>query len=191
MSFKDTIWRIYTGDYSDIGYRLGVNWAKQGKPRNSWGFAYIWHKNIINQVWKAQYSDQTLKDSFYQGFDDKKHAQTLVNTLKPISPLIPQGVTMSDLERDYDSILAGLETARSNVKLNIKQLGDALTDYSTQIEAMKKVGFLEDYADKLKAYNGLEKRIEGLKNFLTQINKKIDDIEKEILELRADADKQE
>lgn len=190
MSFKNKIWRIYTGDYSNVGYPLGENWAKQGKPRNSWGFSYVLHKNIINQVWQAKYSDQTLKESFYQGYDNQQLAQTIANTQQPISPLIPQGVTMSNLER-YDRILAGLKTAKSNVKLNIKQLGDALTDYSTQIEAMKKVGFLEDYADKLKAYNGLKMRIDGLQNFLTQINQKIDEIEQKILELRADANKQE
>lgn len=186
MSFKDRLWLIYTGDYSDVGYRLGKNWAKQGKPRNSWGFAYIWHKNFINQFWQAKYSDQTLKDSFYQGYDNQQLAQTLANTQQPISPLIPQGVTMSNLER-YDRILAGLNTARNNVNLNIKQLGDALTDYSAQIEKMEQVGFLKDYADKLKAYNGLKMRIDGLQNFLAQINKKIDDIEQSITDLRNNA----
>lgn len=187
MSLKETIWRIYTGDYSDVGYRLGETWAKQGKPRHSWGFAYIWHKNFINQFWQAKYSDQTLKDSFYQGFDDKKRAQTLKKTLN--SPLlISQGVTMSHLER-YDRILSGLKTARSNVNLNIKQLDDALTDYSKQIEAMKQVGFLDDYADKLKAYNGLAMRIDGLQRFLIQINQKIGEIEQKISELRADANR--
>lgn len=186
MSFKEKVWRIYTGDYSNVGYRLGENWAKQGKPRNAWGFALIWHKNFINQFWQANYSDQTLKDSFYQGYDNQQLAQTIANTQQPISPLIPQGVTMSNLER-YDRILAGLNTARNNVNLNIKQLGDALTNYSSQIEKMEQVGFLKDYADKLKAYNGLKMRIDGLQNFLAQINKKIDDIEQSITDLRNNA----
>lgn len=190
MSFKEKLWRIYTGDYSDVGYQLGENWAKQGKPRNAWGFAFIWHKNFINQFWQANYSDQTLKDSFYQGYDNQQLAQTIANTQAPKTPLIPQGVTMSNLER-YDRILAGLNTAKDNIKLNIKQLGDTLTDYSNQVEAMKNVGFLADYADKIKAYNGLKMRIDGLQNFLTQINKKIDDIEKSIIDLRNNANKEQ
>lgn len=189
MSLKDKIWRIYTGDYSDVGYPLGENWAKQGKPRNSWGFSYVFHKNFINQFWQANYSDQTLKDSFYRGYDNQQLAKTITHTQKSTSPLIPQGVTMSNLER-YDRILVGLRTARDNIKLNIRQLGDTLSDYSNQIEAMKSSGFLEDYADKLKAYNGLKMRIDGLQNFLTQINAKIGDIENSILELRADANKE-
>lgn len=86
MSLKDKIWRIYTGDYSDVGYPLGENWAKQGKPRNSWGFSYVFHKNFINQFWQANYSDQTLKDSFYRGYDNQQLAKTITNTQKSTSP---------------------------------------------------------------------------------------------------------
>lgn len=203
MLFKNKIWRIYTGDYSDIGYQLGENWARQNKPRNSWGLAYIFQKNIVNQFWQAEQSDQTLKNSFYQGFDDTMLARSIAKNQKSTtlvhSPAMPpkvspqlftiktlQGVTMSNLEH-YDLILAGLNTAKYNVNTNIRQLSDALSFYSRQIEAMQGSGFLEDYADKLKAYNGLKMRIEGLQNFLHQIHEKISDIEVEVQKLRASA----
>lgn len=180
MSFKDKLWRIYTGDYTDVGYPLGRSYAQQGKPRNSWGFAYIRHKNIINQVYKADYSSQTLKESIYRGYDDEQLAQTLIQA--------KQGEAMSGT-RDYNGVLASLKDARANVKKNIDSLNATLKSYEKQINAMEKVGFLTDYTEQLKSYNGLKIHIDNMVKILSSVLKVIDDTENSILTLRNTAKK--
>lgn len=186
MSLKNKIWRIYTGDYSDVGYTLGTAWAKQGKPRNAWGFAYIWHKNIINQFWQAKYSDQTLKQSFYQGYDDKHKAQTFANTQAPITPLIPQGAIMT--AKNYNAMLTGLRTAKKGIEIQIDNLESYLNAYDKKMANMLEQNFLSDYVNKISSANGLKRQIEVLKNILTAINLELSTIQGKIEEDKANAD---
>lgn len=99
-----------------------------------------------------------------------------------------QGNTMSK-PRNYDAVLAGLQTAKGNIQRNIQQLTDELNHYSRQIEAMKQVGFMEDYADKLQAYNGLKARIDKLEEILHQFIQKITEIEGYVHQLKIDSNR--
>ena len=95
---------------------------------------------------------------------------------------------MSNLE-NYNRVLSGLETAKNDIIRNINQLNSSLAHYDRQIEAMKSVGFLDDYTKQLRSYNGLKIRIDGLNGVLEEFLKKIEDIKKSIEILKADADK--
>ncbi len=99
-----------------------------------------------------------------------------------------QGATMSNLER-YNDVLLGLQTAKVKITSNIQQLQSQLELYSRQIEAMQQAGLMDDYADKLRAYNGLELRIKKLQEFLYQIIRKLTEIESYIQQLKADANR--
>lgn len=186
-NFKNKLWRIYTGDYTNIGYRIGENQAKQGKPKTFFGVLTNIH--LVNHIWQARQAQASLSQGINKGYDNQLFAQTMQSQLiHTQQPSDTKGATMSNLE-NYNQILSGLETAKHNIELNISQLSSSLVHYDRQIEAMKSVGFLDDYAKQLQSYNGLKIRIDGLNGFLQEILKKIADIKKDIEDLKADANK--
>lgn len=180
---KKKFFQIYTGDYTNIGYHDGIEDGKQGKPKSHFGI--LTQRHWMNYIIHFNKSGQTYSSGYNNGHEDGLRIHE--NIYHERIPL-QQGVTMSNLER-YDRVLAGLTTAKNGIKSNISQLESALTHYDRQIEAMQSIGFLEDYTKQLKAYNGLNTRINGLKQVLEQVIRKIADIETNIRALKADAEK--
>lgn len=192
---KHTFQRIYTGDYSSIGYQDGVTDAAHNKPKSHWGV--LTKRHWLNFIWQPKQSGHSYATGYNKGYDDKLLSATLSQANPTISPATnqqsintqptnQQGHPMSNLE-NYNRILSGLETAKNNIHLNITQLNEALALYSNQIEKMQEAGFLEDYADKLKAYNGLKTRIDGLQSILEQTLSQIINIQNSIGILRSQA----
>ena len=179
-TLKDKLWRIYTGDYTDIGYRVGVEQARMGKPKSFFG--KVTKINVINQLWQANHAQTTFGTGLNKGYDDKLTAQTLYAQFTPS----PQGAGMSNLE-NYNHILESLRTAETDIRLTISQLESSLAHYSSQLSALKGMGLLDDYTDPIKAENGLKIRIEDLQDILKKILLHIDDIEQKIQALKADA----
>lgn len=186
-NLKNKLWRLYTGDYTDVGYHIGETQAKQGKPKSFFGLLTNIH--WVNHIWQARQAQSSLSQGIKKGYDNQLFAQTMQSQFaRTPQPSDTTGATMSNLE-NYNRILSGLETAKHNIELNINQLSSSLAHYDRQIEAMKDVGFLDDYTKQLRSYNGLKIRIDGLNGVLEEFLKKIEDIKKSIEILKADADK--
>lgn len=145
-------------------------------------------RHFVNFFWRSDDAHKSYVDGYDKGYDGGLRIRENIyhEQLKQTNSLTT-GTSMSNLQR-YDRVLAALQTAKGNIKQNINQLQSQLACYSRQIEAMKQVGFLEDYTEKLKVYNGLKIRIDGLKEFLYQVIHKIKEIEMHIQELKRKAD---
>lgn len=78
MSFKDKIWRIYTGDYTSVGNQVGENLARQGKPKTHW--AVLTHRHFVNYFWQAKHSTDTMKQGIDKSYDNVLLSQTLART---------------------------------------------------------------------------------------------------------------
>lgn len=172
---KTPIYRIYTGDYSAVGYRDGVADGKQGKPKSHFGML---KRHWFNYLWKFRESGSSYCTGYNTGYE---------GGLKIRENIYHQtGESTMSLE-SYDRILAGLHTATNNVRLNINQLESSLAHYEQQINAMQSAGLLEDYAVQLRKHQGLEMRIKKLQEFLEELLRKLKEIEQQISALKAEA----
>lgn len=182
MSFKDKIWRIYTGDYTSIGNEVGENLARQNKPKTHW--AVLTRRHVINYFWQAKHSTDTMTQGIDKGYDNVLFSQTLARTQAQL--LTPtKGTAMT--AKDYDSMLTGLRTAKNGIERQIDNLQTYLNAYDKKIDDMLAENFLEDYADKISSENGLKRQIDVLKNILTAINSELLVIQRKIEEDKTEA----
>lgn len=174
---KTPFYRIYTGDYTAVGYQNGVADGKQGKPKSHFGML---KRHWFNYFWKSQESSNSYSAGYNSGHQDG---------LKIRENIYHQtGAGSMNLEH-YERILTGLRTAENNVRQNINQLESSLAHYERQINAMQSAGFLEDYAVQLRKQQGLELRIKKLQELLEELLCKLKEIEQRILALKADAER--
>lgn len=185
MSFKDKIWRIYTGDYTDVGNKIGENLARQGKPKHYWGI--VTNRNVMNYFWRNEHSTQTMKQSIDKSYDNVLFSQTLARTQANLLTPTKQGATMT--AKDYNAMLIGLRTAKNGIELQIKNLETYLNAYDKKIADMLAENFLTNYVNKISSANGLERQIEVLKNILTAIDSELSVIQRKIEEDKTNAEK--
>lgn len=185
MSFKDKIWRIYTGDYTSIGNQVGENLARQGKPKTHW--AVLTHRHFVNYFWQAKHSTDTMKQGIDKSYDNVLLSQTLARTQANLLTPTKQGTTMT--AKDYNSMLTGLRTAKNGIELQINNLQTYLDAYDKKIADMLAENFLTDYVNKISSENGLKRQIDVLKNILTAINSELLVIQRKIEEDKANAEK--
>lgn len=176
MSIKNTVWRVFTGDYTQVGYQIGAKQAQAGQPKTF--FALFSKINMINHAgWQSKHAYQTMKTGINQGYDDKLLAQNIAQTLN----LNQQG-TNSMTKRNYDDILTGIDTAKSNVELNIQHLTQYMNNYEQKIENMEQAQFLTNYTNQIKGENGLRALVDDLKALLEDFLNELDSIKKDIEE---------
>lgn len=182
---KDKLWRIYTGDYTDIGHRVGVAQARAGEPKH-FG-KQVWHVNVVNQFWQHTHAAKTYSQGLNQGYADELQAQNLHAHFSSASSLSSaQGANMSNLG-NYDFVLSRLQAAAAELQQTIQRLESSLAGYAQQLAGLESLGLLQDYAEPIRAENGLKIRIEGLKGILLQILREIRVIEEKVQALKADA----
>lgn len=185
MSFKEKIWRIYTGDYTAIGNEVGENLARQGKPKTHW--AVLTRRHFINYFWQAKHSTDTMKQGIDKSYDNVLFSQTLARTQANLLSPTKQGATMT--AKDYNSMLTGLRTAKNGIERQINNLETYLNVYDKKMADMLAENFLTDYVNKISSENGLKRQIEVLKNILTAINLELSVIQRKIEEDKANAEK--
>ncbi len=183
---KITFTRIYTSDYTDIGHQAGVKDGKQGKPQAYWGV--LTQRHFINRwLWQVDSSYDSFADGYATGYQSGLKIRENIYHETPTQSQPSRGHTMSSAD-NYANILNGLETAKNGIERNIQQLQTYLPDYERQINAMKSIGFLDDYAQKLQTHNGLKIRIEGLENILRAITRKIAEVKTHVQDLKRKAE---
>lgn len=175
------LYRIYTGDYTDVGYRIGSRQAEQGQPKTFW--SYLTDINVINQFWRQKEAYKTLKTGINSGYQDKLLAQNIAQTLATAHGQT-QGTSMSH-PKSYDEILMGLNTAKRGIEINITNLETYLKNYASKMADMQNAGFLKNYVNKIDGAMGLNKQISTLQNVLHAINAEIDAIREKIETLEA------
>lgn len=181
MSIKNTVWRVFTGDYTQVGYQIGAKQAQAGQPKTF--FALFSKINMINHAgWQSKHAYQTMRTGINQGYDDKLLAQNIAQTLNHN----PLGV--HTMVRNYDNILNGLRTAKNNAQMNIEHLITYMKQYDDKIEEMKSAGFLTNYTDNIKGDNGLEALVKDLKALLEELIEQLNNIAKKVEEDKAVAE---
>lgn len=88
---------------------------------------------------------------------------------------------------NYDFVLSRLQAAAAELQQTIQRLESSLAGYAQQLAGLESLGLLQDYAEPIRAENGLQIRIEGLKGILLQILREIRVIEEKVQALKADA----
>lgn len=186
MNFKEKIWQIYTGDYTQAGNEIGEHQALSGKSKSF--FPLVYKINFINHLgWQQKRAYSTMIDSINKSYDNVLLAKTLNKVsnhklFNKTSIPLQTGATMTQQAKNYDDMLVGLQTAKSNIQLQIANLDEYMRAYENRLTQMLDAGFLQNYVDKIGGEMGLKNLIKALQDILTAIDAEIDSISVKIEE---------
>jgi hypothetical protein len=181
MMNKDSLFKVYTGDYSQDGYDSGVSDAKQHKPQNK--FRFIKAVNPINYVWKFNNAFDSFSQNYDHGYLD---GQRVNNGIYQQNQTIGGGMMMADNYINHINKIENLKKVLIQLKGHLAEIEQ---HYQQQINAAEAAGFVQNYTDELKRrHQRFAAKIEALTQCLERQDVQLEQQQETIYRLKERAE---
>lgn len=171
--------KIYTGDYSEEGYKSGINDAKSSKPKNGLGVKSAIHP--LNYVWKFSNSYDSYNQNYAKGYlDGQRVNHDIYNSNQTKGD-------MMGLDTDiYENHLRMVGEVRQNLVALKRFMIEKKDDYLKQIKVARNAGFMGNIVSKLESkFNVFENKINDITAMLDKHDNYLDNQENNLRRLIA------
>lgn len=141
--------KIYTADYSQEGYRDGVDAAKAGQPKSHFG---LLRRHPLNFLWKSDSVGKSYASAYDRGYaDGQRVAANIYHEQPAAASSSSPGETAMSIQQ-YRQAIQALNQGKHALQDKIRMLDSALDTYRHQVESARGVGLLEDYTQPLERH---------------------------------------
>lgn len=158
---KKSIRRILSGDYTDIGFKRGLDEAVAGEPKDH---SHRMDINPLNWLYRYENAEETYSTGLNDGYNaglKKMHdvygGNVEQNCKNPLGGTMMQAFSLQDQMNMINSLVENLQTLKGF-------FGTIRDGYNQNIESSARMGLGQDY-------------LEGLRERESRLNQTMDEIE--------------
>lgn len=173
------LYKLWSGDYSDEGYRDGFKDGKEGKPKNKLRFFFT--SNPVNWFWAFDNALESYSKYYDIGYADGERVKHNVYYPKSKDEGNMASFRKRPLLDSYKRHLKMIENAKRDI-LSLKGYLHAIEDsYKKQIERAGSEGFMKEYVESLEErYRRFKSKVELLKELIDRHIKEFEKQERDI-----------
>jgi hypothetical protein len=182
MSFKDKIYKIWSGDYSNEGFEYGLKDGKEGKPKNklkffsasnpiNWFWAFNNAFNSFSKYYEIGYTEgEKVRHQVYSGIGEKN---------------LKGGKIMSYAVKDYDDAISNLRNLKAKLLSAQGELSRVKEIYNNSLQEAQEKGWMETYIKTmLKKQEVFNEKVNIMIKTIELIKNKIDQDIKQLYSLK-------
>jgi hypothetical protein len=186
MSFKDKMYKIWSGDYSNEGFEHGLKDGKDGKPKNKLKFFSA--SNPINWFWAFNNAINSFSKYYDIGYTEGEKVRHQVYSGIGEKDLKGGNKNMAYTVKDYDDAIRNLNMLKSRLGSAQGELYRVKGLYDKGLQEAQAKGWMKDYIktmlEKQQIFND---QVDNMIKIIELVKNKIDQDIKLLYSLKQEA----